>query len=155
MDHFCIALTLLANADTVDASGLPWWAKYLLGPLGTLVLLIIYAIRTEKVRIPKLIELLEAEQKENDDLRDKVATVEKATRVEMQVHVANLTTRLRRCRDKYTKERSTRTWWQAKAEAAYDRLGEKSGIPKDIDKTSYGSLDEDESKVGDDNDKGF
>lgn len=116
---------------------MPEWLKLILGPVGALVLLAIYAYYTEKKRIPAVIKqiqdataalaiLRDDHKKEMDALRDKCEVDEKELRSAIQ-----------EWRDKHTKERSVRSWWQAKAEDFAKQLGAESGIPPDIDKTYY------------------
>lgn len=121
---------LAQTADLASqADMLPDWAKLMLGPLGLVVACLVWIIYTEKMRIPRLVEKLEGEQDEQDELRKHYESREEQLRAE-----------LTRCRDKYTKERAVRAWWQSKAEGFAKQLGTDSGIPPDINKTSMGSL---------------
>lgn len=120
------------------AEGLPDWAKYVLGPTGALVLLAIYAYVTEKKRIPSLIkQLLEAQHKielVRIDGKEEVS----ALRTKTEKRETQLETTITEWRDKHTKERTVRAWWQSKAEDAYQQLDKEVGIPPDIDKTYFG-----------------
>lgn len=127
----------LAEAATAD--GLPGWAKFLLGPLGALALLGIYAYYTEKKRIPAVVEKIEKAQTDLTTLRDehKVETNELRTKHEKEED--KLRDDIQEWRDRHTKERSSRAWWQSKAEGLAKQLDIEVGIPPDIDKTHYQS----------------
>ena len=128
-------IVLAQAADSTD--GLPAWAKYILGPLGALALLGIYAWHTEKKRIPQVIEQIKQAQKELTQLRDDHKKELETVREKGEAEERRLEDEIQKWRDKHTKERTTRAWWQSKAEDFAKRLGEESGIPPDIDKTYY------------------
>jgi hypothetical protein len=129
---------LLLLAETAAATeGLPPWAKYILGPLGTLVLLGVYAWHTEKKRIPTVIVQIKEAQAALTILRDSHKLEMEALRTKCDEDEDKLRKEIQKWRDKHTKERSTRAWWQSKAEGFAKQLGEDSGIPPDIDKTHY------------------
>jgi hypothetical protein len=129
---------LLLLAQTADATeGLPPWAKYILGPVGVLVLLLVYAWRTEKHRIPDVIKQIQTAQAALQLLRDSHKGEMDALRKKCDEDEDKLRKEIATWRDKHTKERSVRAWWQSKAEGFAKQLGEESGIPPDIDKTFY------------------
>lgn len=123
-------LLLFAQEVAKTAEGLPYWLQLVLGPLGVLVVLCIYAYRTEKHRIPTLSKLLAAEQMKNDTLRDDAEKKEDILRQQMrdeyEPRLTQLGGELKTCREKYTKERGLRTWWQAQAQAGIRRTGGRS-----------------------------
>jgi len=125
-------LLLLAQeaAQAAQASGgeLHPWAKYILGPLGALILLGIYAWHTERTRMPKLASLLLTEQKKSDTLRDECDAAKKELRTKHSEELALMN-------EKLNKEVRARIYWQTHAEA----LGaEYDSIPKDIGRTAFG-----------------
>jgi hypothetical protein len=129
---------LILLAQTADATeGLPPWAKYVLGPLGVLVLLLVYAYRTEKHRIPDVIVQIKAKDDAIQLLRDSHKSEMEALREKHDSEEDELRKEIQTWRDKHTKERSVRAWWQSKAEGFAKQLGEESGIPPDIDKTYH------------------
>ncbi len=131
-------LLLLAEA-AATADGLPGWAKNRLGPLGALVLLGVYAYYTEKKRIPAVVEQIKKAQMDLTTLRDdhKVETNELRTKHEADED--KLRDDIQEWRDRHTKERGARAWWQSKAEGLAKQLDIEVGIPPDIDKTHYQS----------------
>lgn len=129
---------LLLLAETAPATdGLPPWAKYILGPVGVLVLLLVYAWRTEKFRIPDVIKQIQEAQAALQLLRDSHKAEMQELREKGEADEDKLRAELQVWRDKHTKERSVRAWWQSKAEGFAKQLGEESGIPPDIDKTFH------------------
>jgi hypothetical protein len=140
-------LLLAENADKAAqaADTMPGWAKYVLGPVGALVLLIVYAVYTEKYRmtaIKKVIDDLKDELKEArndlDTFRDTNSIKKDEIREKAEAREDELEVEIRRLKDKIAKEKSARAWWQAKATGAYKRLEEDLSIPEDIDKTHFG-----------------
>jgi len=126
---------MLAQAAGDATDVMPTWAKLVVGPLGALAGSIAWIIYTERVRMPRLTGLLATTQ-------EKVETVRKVLEDKMEAREERLQIAVRNCRNKYTKERTARVWWQGKALDFAERLGEKTGIPQDIDKTSSGALDD-------------
>ena len=108
-------LLLAQSADSTD--GLPSWAKWILGPLGALVIMGVYAYRTEKHRMPKLAQLLLDEQNKNDKLQKENEKEKDELRADYEGRLEKAKDELTACREKYTKERASRAWWQASAEA--------------------------------------
>lgn len=140
-------LLLLAQSDlnstaAQSVDGMPFWAKLLVGPLALTAGLVIWTFYTETKRIPRLSTMLREEQKENDSIRDKCNEEKEKLRAHYEDREAKLRIAYRKCRDKYTKERSARAWWQSQAANFANQLGTKANIPRDIDKTSYGALDD-------------
>lgn len=129
---------LLLLAETAPAAdGLPPWAKYILGPVGALALCVVYAVYTEKKRIPAVIAQIKDAQAALTILRDSHKEEMNKLRTKCEEDEDKLRKELRLWRDKHTKERSARAWWQSKAEGFAKQLGEESGIPPDIDKTFH------------------
>lgn len=150
-------LLLLAQSDLNTTASqsvdiMPFWAKLLVGPLALTAGLVIWTFYTETQRIPKLVGLLREEQKENDGLRDKCNEEKERLRAHYEDREYKLRIAYRKCRDKYTKERSARAWWQSQAANFANQLGTKANIPRDIDGTSYGALDDENSTDEEDND---
>jgi len=134
---------LLAQDAHVDA--LPVWAKYLLGPLGTLVLMGVYAYWTEKKRVPQFIIVIAAKdgliehlQSKHEDFRDRCESEKDQMRRDFAVKELGLERDVQDWRDRHTKEKSVRAWYQAQAESLADDAGEKLKPPPDIDRTHYG-----------------
>lgn len=139
---------LLLAQDAQATDGLPVWAKYILGPLGALVLMGIYAYRIEKVTKPaykKIIDdkdaLIEEARKKLHDFRDKCEADKEELRAKFEVKEKVLERDVQDWRDRHTKEKSVRAWYQAQAEQLADDAGEKLKPPPDIDKTHYGGDD--------------
>jgi len=144
MIDLVILLADTAAEATADPA-IPSWGKYVLGPLGCLVLLLIYAVYTERYRIPKFEGLLTSKETslkevrtELETLRDKNSLRQEEIRKEAEAREDELEAEVRRLKDKIAKEKSARAWWQAKATGAFKRLKEDVSIPEDIDKTHYG-----------------
>lgn len=130
-------LLFLAQVAPADPHhDLPAWAKYVMGPFGALIILGVYAWRTEKHRIPEMSAMLAAEQARVKALYDENEREKDELRAALEVKIGKVENELRVCREKYTKERATRTWWQAQARAH----GVQEPLPEDIDKTSFGSF---------------
>jgi hypothetical protein len=120
------------------------WLSYVLGPLGALVLMIVYAWYTEKKRIPKM-------QVAADDLAAKLEEAGKAKtaleaghRAELDglrkyhdARKAELTEKIDEWQARHTKERGVRAWYQAKGQALAKDAGKQLGPPPDIEKTHY------------------
>ena len=113
----------LAQAAAESADAMPSWVKYVLGPLGALVLLLVYAYYTEKVRIPALRKQIKELRNQVDETRD-LSSIKKST--------------IRRTADERESElesevgrlRAARAWWQAKATGAFKRLKEDLTPPE-------------------------
>jgi hypothetical protein len=130
-----VIVTLAQSADATD--GMPQWGKYALGPLGALVIMGAYAFYTEKKRIPGVVDQIKEAQKALENIRDEHKKETEALRAKFETEEKTLEKEIQLWRDKHTKERSARVWWQSKAEGFAKQLGEDSGIPPDIDKTHY------------------
>lgn len=135
-------------AATPATDGLPVWAKYLLGPLGTLVLMGVYAYWTEKVRVPKfqevftnLEERIKAANQRNEAFRTKCEEDKDAMRKAWETKEKLLEREIADWRDRHTKEKSVRAWYQSQAQHLADDVGEKLKPPPDIDRTHYGGDD--------------
>lgn len=140
-------ILLLAEGAQV-ADGLPAWAKYILGPLGALVLMGVYAYRNEKITKPaykKIIDdkdvLIDVGRKKLHEFRDKCDADKEEMREKFEVKERVLERDVQDWRDRHTKEKSVRAWYQAQAEQMADEAGEKLKPPPDIDKTHYGGDD--------------
>ena len=137
-------MILLADTAKVTEDALPSWGKYVLGPLGCLVLLLVYAVYTERYRIPQLHTVIKGMktrlcemQERLDALGEKHSIKKDEIRAKAETREDELEVEVRRLRDKISKEKSARAWWQAKATGAFKRLKEDLSIPEDIDKTHY------------------
>ena len=126
-----------AGSQTTDA--MPLWMKAALGPLSGLVISLGWIIFTEKRRIPtfrKLVDDLVVKLETRDaaykEEIEKVRTEARAREEDLEKKVADWTARC-------AKESRLGTFWRAKAESAYDRLGEDPPDPGDIKKTRYDS----------------
>jgi len=140
-------MILLADTATKTAADptIPSWGKYVLGPLGCLVLLLVYAIYTEKYRIPKFEGLLKTKDDALKEARDELSTLREQNSIKREEirdkaesREDDLEAEIRKLQAKVAKEKSARAWWQAKATGAFKRLDEELSIPEDIDKTHYG-----------------
>lgn len=127
------------------AAAMPEWLSYVLGPLGALVLLLVYAWYTERRRIPKFQSLiaglktdLQALQVSKDSLVSTHSIKKDSLRSVFDDEKKELTDKIEEWRDRHTKEKAVRAWYQAKAQALAEDAGEQLGPPPDIDRTHYG-----------------
>lgn len=119
--------------------GLPDWAKLVLGPLGALVVMGVYAWHTERTRIPELRAEARARDQALAQARKECAAEKQALMDVADREEAALEAELRAIRGKLTKERALRAWWQRGAQDMATRAGEElPPIPTDIDSTFYG-----------------
>lgn len=139
---------LLAETQPAAPSpgaAMPEWLNFILGPLGALVLLLVYAWYTEKRRIPKFQSLIEgfkadlqALQVSKDSLMSTHSIKKDSLRSAFDDERKELETKIEEWRDRHTKEKAVRAWYQAKAQALAEDAGEQLGPPPDIDRTHYG-----------------
>lgn len=141
----------LAQA-AADSTDVPTWAKYVLGPLGALVLLGVYAIWTERYRMPEIKRLLLAaqaklevrcprertecekrchrSQEDCDDQRRKM-------RIKYETNEKKLEAAQSAVRSRYFKEKTRRIWWRQKATDLAEKHGEPvPKMPRDIDQAT-------------------
>jgi hypothetical protein len=141
-------ILLLAQEAAPATDGLPAWAKYILGPLGALVLMGVYAYWTEKKRIPQFVAVLDQKDKvikelqtKNESFRDKCEEDKEKLRASFETKEKILERDVQDWRDRHTKEKAVRAWYQSQAQQLADDVGEKLKPPPDIDKTHYGGED--------------
>jgi len=127
------------------SGGMPEWLSYILGPLGALVLLLVYAWYTEKKRIPKfqttidgLAGKLDAAQKAQAGLGVAHRSELAGMRTAHEARKTELTDKIEEWRDRHTKEKAVRAWYQAQAQSMAEEGGKELGVPPDIDRTHYG-----------------
>lgn len=137
-------LLLLAEGTKPD------WISMVLGPVGVLVLLLIYAWYTEKKRLPSLVEQLKACQAKNVSLLKDRETDLDAMRAEHKLELEKLRSDLEerenavedkvdKAAAKLSKERGLRIYWESTTAALCKRHDEE--IPKppdDVSTTFYG-----------------
>lgn len=147
--EFDIVFLLAGTVEhAAPPDGLPAWAKYVLGPLGALVLMGIYAYWTEKVRVPKyqsvfagLEERIKSANERNEKFRDKCESDKEKMRTDFDVRETSLEREIADWRDRHTKEKSLRAWYQAQAQQLADDHGDELNPPTDINRTHYGGED--------------
>lgn len=131
----------LAQAAS-DASTIPEWAKYVLGPLGALVLLLVYAIYTEKYRLPELKKLLVEYQTKIGERcprgRFECETIRGKMRKAYEAREDKLEKRLRNWMSRHSREKTRRIFFQTEAHRLAKQAGEDTPkLPDEISATSY------------------
>ncbi len=111
--------------------------KYVLGPLGALILLGIYAWRTETVRLPKLVALLETAQSETRQVRKDCDGAKGKMRKLYEQREEALREQLDRWKARHARENTRRIFWQTTATDIARRNGEeKPEMPRELTRTS-------------------
>ncbi len=117
---------------------MPAWMKYLLGPLGLTIALAFYAYRTETVRLPKLVTLLEKAQEEtkqaDKDKDEALANLRKG----YEAREKALRKRLNAWMARHSREKTRRIFFQTECSALARKHGEEEPkMPSEISATSY------------------
>jgi hypothetical protein len=132
------ALFVLAQAVPDVTDGMPPWMKYVLGPLGALVLMGIYAYHTEKHRMPKLSGMLIAAQAEakkiDTDCDDAKAKMRKA----YEAREEKLRKQVDQWKSRHSRENTRRIFWQTTAIDIARRAKEpEPKMPTELTRTNY------------------
>jgi len=143
-----LVFLLLLAEDT--ATAMPEWMEPVLGPIGVLVLLLIYAWYTEKKRLPALVEQLKVCQAKKvallKDRETDLNTLRATHKVEQEELRSSLEGRENAVEEKASKsaaklakERGLRIYWEGVAQSLCKQHEEE--IPKppdDVSTTFYG-----------------
>lgn len=130
---------LIVLAQAADATeGMPTWLKVVLGPLGLTIALAYYAYRTETVRLPKLVTLLEKEQASHQETRDDCDKKKEEIRQAYLAREKVLRRNGDRAKSRHGREKTRRIFWQTKAiDIAKRNDEEEPKMPTEISATSY------------------